>query len=262
VAAVAVHAAAGLLPASRRRAGGGGRVRWAGYLVLGIVSAATVGPWLVLVLAGCGAVEVGRRRLRSAGSAPLHSWPLLAAVAPAMGGLGALSWVAFKVGALAYGGGFVIIPLMQADAVDRYHWMTGSQFLNAVALGQVTPGPVTHTVAVVGYAAAGVGGGLLAAAVAFAPSFAFVLVGAGRFDRLRRNADVRAFLAGAGPAAIGAILGSAISLARALSEPWQAPVLAGAAVLLLVLRRGVVLTLLLAGATGVIVALAGAPLPR
>ncbi len=61
---------------------------------------------------------------------------------------------------------------MQADAVHRYHWMTSGQFLDAVALGQVTPGPVVQTVAVVGYAAGGVGGGLLAAFVAFAPSFA------------------------------------------------------------------------------------------
>ena len=80
----------------------------------------------------------------------------------AVGGLAALSWVAFKVGALSYGGGFVIIPLMQHDAVVTYHWMSGGQFLNAVALGQVTPGPVVQTVAVVGYAAGGLGGGLLA----------------------------------------------------------------------------------------------------
>ena len=54
----------------------------------------------------------------------------------------------FILGFLSYGGGFVIIPLMHADAVNHYHWMTDAQFLNAVALGQVTPGPVTHTVAV------------------------------------------------------------------------------------------------------------------
>jgi chromate transporter len=117
-------------------------------------------------------------------------------------------------------------------------------------------------VTAVGYAAAGVGGALLAACVAFAPSFLFVLAGARRFDDLRANPDVRAFLNGAGPAAIGAILGSAVVLALALSEPWQLAVLAGAAVLLLALRRGVVLTLLLAAAAGVVVALAGAPLPR
>ena len=118
-----------------------------------------------------------------------------------------LAWVAFKVGALSYGGGFVIIPLMQPDAVNTYHWMTDAQFLNAVALGQITPGPVVQTVAVVGYAAAGVGGGLLAALVAFTPSFVFVLVGAPHFDRLRANGAVQAFLTGAGPAVIGAIAG-------------------------------------------------------
>jgi chromate transporter len=194
----------------------------------------------------------------------VHAWPLagaaLAAAAGA-GGLGALAWVALKVGALSYGGGFVIVPLMQADAVGTYRWMTEGQFLNAVAIGQVTPGPVVHTVAVVGYAAAGIGGALLAAVVAFAPSFSFVLLGAERFDRLRRNGGVRAFLDGAGPAAIGAIIGSAVPLARSLGEPWQWAVLAAAAVALLALRRGVVPTLLGAGAVGVAVALAGGPLP-
>ena len=182
-------------------------------------------------------------------------------MAAATGGtLASLSWVAFKVGALSYGGGFVIIPLMQADAVERYGWMTDTEFLNAVALGQVTPGPVTHTVAAVGYAAAGVPGALVAALVAFAPSFAFVLVGARNFDRFLANADVRRFFDGAGPAAIGAILGSAIPLSLALQETWQWAVLAGAAVVLLVLRRGVVLTLLVAGAVGAAAVLLGAPL--
>jgi chromate transporter len=150
---------------------------------------------------------------------------------------------------------------MQSDAVNHYHWMTGSQFLNAVALGQITPGPVVQTVAVVGYAAAGLLGGVIAAAVAFSPSFAFVLLGARHFDRLRANARVRAFLDGAGPAAIGAIGGSAITLARALSEPWQYAVLAAAAVLLLILRRGVVVTLLAAAAAGIIVVSIGLALP-
>ena len=169
--------------------------------------------------------------------------------------------MALKVGALSYGGGFVIIPIMQADAVSHYHWMTSGQFLNAVALGQVTPGPVVQTVAVVGYAAAGIGGGLLAALVAFSPSFAFVLLGANRFDQLRANRSAAAFLGGAGPAAIGAILGAAVPLARALSVPWQYAVLAAAAVALLALRRGTVLTLLLAAAAGAVIALAGGRLP-
>src|SRR5205823_78392 len=167
----------------------------------------------------------------------------LAATAASSGGLAALAWTAFKVGALSFGGGFVIIPLMQGDAVHVYHWMTNAQFLNAVALGQVTPGPVVATVAAVGYAAHGVGGAALAALIAFVPSFTFVLLGGRHFDRLRRDGAARAFLDGAGPAAIGAILGASITLATALQEAWQFGVLAGAAIMLLVLGRGVVSTL-------------------
>jgi len=259
VAAVAVRAGVGLVPESWRRSPA--HWRWIVYAVLGGVAAATLGPWLVLVLLGCGAVEVVWRSLGRGHGVSAQVWPLAAVAGAATGGLLALVWVAFKVGALAYGGGFVIIPLMQADAVDAYHWMTNTEFLNAVALGQVTPGPVTQTVAVVGYAAYGVGGGLLAALVAFLPSFSFVLLGARRFDALRNNIRARAFLGGAGPAAIGAIIGVAIPLALALDEWWQVAVLAGAAVALLVLRRGVVTTLLAAAAAGVVAALVGAPLP-
>ena len=77
------------------------------------------------------------RRRRSAPSRP----GLLAAAVPAAGGLGALAWVAFKVGALSYGGGFVIMPLMQADAVSHYHWMTSAQFLNARGPRPADSGP-------------------------------------------------------------------------------------------------------------------------
>jgi chromate transporter len=260
VAAVALFAAADLAPPSWQRAAA--RPRWIAYALAGAISAATVGAWLVVVLLGCGVIEVALRRARSAGAGVVgvHSWPLLAAGA-ASGGLLALAWVAFKVGALSYGGGFVIIPLMQHDAVDTYHWMTDGQFLSAVALGQVTPGPVVHTVAVVGYAAAGIGGGLLAAAIAFAPSFSFILMGAERFDRLRANQGVRGFLDGAGPAAIGAIAGAAIPLALALSETWQFVVLATAGGVLFLRRRGVVLTLIAAGAAGALASALGAPLP-
>jgi chromate transporter len=116
-------------------------------------------------------------------------------------------------------------------------------------------------VAAVGYAAHGLAGGVLAAAVAFTASFSFVLLGGERFERLRANVAARAFLDGAGPAAIGAILGAAVTLARALSEGWQFALLAAAGVLLLGLRRDVVTILLLAGAAGAVIGLAGAPLP-
>ena len=238
VAAVAVQAGWSLLLPSWKRAkqaGSSRRVRWALYLLAGGAAAAAIGPWLVLVLLGCGLTELAIRHPRRAGprgapgtrSLRITPLPLVmipaaraAGTAAAAGGLGALAWTALKVGALSFGGGFVIIPLMRADAVG-HHWMTSSQFLNAVALGQITPGPVVQTVAAVGYAAGGVGGGLLAALVAFSPSFVFVLGGARYFSALRGNKHAQAFLDGAGPAAIGAIGGSAIPLAAALTQPWQ-----------------------------------------
>lgn len=192
------------------------------------------------------------------------AWPLIGALVSGgagVGGLGALAWTSFKVGALSYGGGFVIIPLMRADAVDRHGWMTEARFLDAVALGQVTPGPVVHTVSAVGYAAYGVGGALFAATIAFAPSFVLILVLAPRFATLRSDERLRAFLDGAGPAAIGAILGAAVPLALSLTELWQAVVLVAAVAGLFVLRRGVVTTLLVAGCVGVAIALFGGPVP-
>jgi chromate transporter len=285
VAAVAVQAGWSLLvPSWTRARKAGRRSRWIPYLLAGGAAAATIGPWLVLVLLGCGITEMAIRTGRPAGSAAGLT-PLLgvskagvskagvskagatmlaakAAAAVAAGGvLLPVAWVAFKVGALSFGGGFVIIPLMQADAVG-HHWMTSGQFLNAVALGQITPGPVVQTVAAVGYAPAGLGGGLLAALVAFAPSFVFILGGARYFSALRGNDKAQSFLDGAGPAAIGAILGSAIILTRALTQDWQYAVLAGAVVVLLALKRGVVPTLLAAAAAGLIIALAGGSLPH
>jgi chromate transporter len=292
---VAVRAAAGLAPGSWKRASGrvSARFRWLMYLAAGGVAAATAGPYLVLVVFGCGLVEVAVR-LRAGASAPSptepsptepnraepggagapgptgpdtssqgRSWamlPLLAAPTIAVGGLGALVWEAFKVGALSYGGGFVIIPLMQHDVVSTYHWMSGAKFLSVVALGQVTPGPVVLTVAAVGYAAAGIGGGLLAALVAFAPSFVFVIAGGPRFGRIRSSQRVQSFLTGAGPAAVGAIAGAAVPLGLQLSHVWQVGLLVVAAGWVLALRRGTVTALLGAGALGVIAALAGAPL--
>jgi chromate transporter len=296
VPAVAVAAAVGLIPASWRRAGGSNpgtraaRGRWIAYLVAGGAAAATVGPWLVIVLAACGLAEVSARtRPRFRPDGPGSSGPgapgpespgpgapgpelpglgrsglgavvlPLAAAVPAAAGLLAVAWEGLKVGALSYGGGFVIIPLMQHDAVNTYHWMTAGQFLSAVALGQITPGPVVQTVAVVGYAAAGIGGGLLAALVAFTPSFLFVLGGGRYFDRLRASAAVQAFLTGAGPAAIGAIAGAALPLALALTHLWQLGVLGLAAAWLLGVRRGVVSAIVGAAGLGVLAFAAGAP---
>ena len=234
VAAVAVRAGVSLVPGSMERMVGAARIRWVVYAAAGAAAAIGAGSWLVLVLLACGMIELIVRSAHGGISRAALSvaWPVIPLAALVAGSTWvSLAWTSFKVGALSYGGGFVIIPLMQGDAVGVYGWMTDGEFLNAVALGQVTPGPVVQTVAVVGYAAAGVAGAFFASVVAFAPSFWFVLLGGERFDRLRANRRARAFL---GAAAFGTLF---------------------------LLRRGVVLTLLAAGAIGAGLALAGAPLP-
>ncbi len=260
VPAVALFAASRLVAQSRQRLGTRRTelARWTLYALAGALVAALAGSYVVLVLLGCGALEVAMRSPGRTSSGPAH------ALAPAallhtvgLAGVGALCLVALKVGALSYGGGFVIIPLMQHDVVTTYHWMSGAQFLNAVALGQVTPGPVVLTVAVVGYAVAGIGGALLATVVVFAPSFLFVLFGATHFDQIRSNHAVASFLTGASPAVIGAIAGSAIPLGLSLHHLWQVPVLVAALAWLFVIKRGVVSALLLAGAVGIVLALLG-----
>lgn len=257
VPAVAVAAAIGLVAPSWKRVGAvlARRRAWMVYGIAGAVASAAVGPWVVVVMVICGLASIGMSTRVAVVLAPMG-------VSLATGGLAAVAWVGFKVGALAYGGGFVIVPLMQADAVNHHHWMTATQFLNTVALGQITPGPVTLTVAGVGYAAAGVGGALMAAVSAFSPSFVFVMMGGPRFDRIRSNVTVQAFLGGAGPAAIGAIAGSAVPLAMSLRFGWQVAVLVVAAVWLLLLRRGLIVALVVAALVGVTAASVGAPIPR
>ncbi len=193
------------------------------YVIAGALGAIFAGPAVVAVLLLCGLAQLGRHTLQST------VWP-------------ALVWLAVKVGALSYGGGYVIIPLMRGDA-ER--WMSEQAFANAVAYGQITPGPVTHTIALVGYAATGIPGALAATAIAFAPSFVLVMLGARHFERLRSNTNARAFLDGAGPAAAGAILGAAVPLLGAIDHTWQWVVLAAAALALL--ARAAPIAVLVAG---------------
>src|SRR3954447_21599859 len=114
VAAVAVHAAAALMPGSLRRARGDARIRWAAYVAVGAAAAATVGAWLVVLLAASGAGGVGRRRAGAArrprGAAQVCAWPALAAAAPAAGGLGALAWLALQGRGPSAGRGLGDVP--------------------------------------------------------------------------------------------------------------------------------------------------------
>ena len=254
VAVVALNAAYQLVPGSWQRFTSTQRARWFVYAILGVLCTNFLPAFVVLVLLACGLFEV---MLRASDQRLGLIGPLALGHGAALTGLGAVCWVALKVGALSYGGGFVIIPLMQHDVVSTYHWMTNAQFLNAVALGQITPGPVVQTVAVVGYSARGLTGALLAAFIAFTPSFIFVLIGAPRFEKIRKNKNVASFFAGAGTAVIGAIAGASVPLTRALHHGWQIPLLLLMFVWVFLLRKGVVSGLLICGAVGIALSFLG-----
>jgi len=125
-----------------------------------------------------------------------------------------------KVGSFIFGGGLVIIPLLEAEVVEQLHWLTTQEFINGVAIGQLSPGPVVLTAAFVGYKVAGVLGALVSAIAIFTPSFAFIMLAAPLLRRLRRSAWVRAFLQGVKAAVVGAIAGASWPLLRtALVQP-------------------------------------------
>jgi chromate transporter len=119
-----------------------------------------------------------------------------------------------KVGSVIYGGGLVIIPFLSEDVVSRLHWLTATEFLDGVAIGQITPGPVVLTAAFIGYKVAGVLGSLIATVGIFTPSFLLIMLAAPILLRMRKNPWIKAALQGVTPAALGAIAAAAIPLAQ------------------------------------------------
>jgi len=173
---------------------------------------------------------------------------ILGAVAGAAA-LPALAWVFVKTGALLFGGGYVLIPLLQPEALAR-GWLTKTQFLDGIALGQATPGPIVTTSAFVGYAVAGVPGAVVATVAIYVPSFVFVMAGTGPFLRSFRDSPaVSAFTRGVSAAALGAIAGAGVTLGRVgLNTPLKA--LIGIVALVALLRRAPI-WLVLPAAAGV-----------
>jgi chromate transporter len=168
------------------------------WFLLGSVALTLAFPAAVaLVLLGAsviGIVAFGKRTKIAA----VHLWPLFAYF--------------FKTGALIFGGGLVLIPLLQGDIVVRHHWITSRQFIDAVAVGQLTPGPVVITSAFIGYLLAGMKGAVAAAAGMFLPSFLFVFAAAPFLDLVRNHPLAKAALRGLMPAVVGAIVAATVPL--------------------------------------------------
>jgi chromate transporter len=175
------------------------------------------GPAAIFLLAGC--IGVGIYHSRRAGLvaglvvivlsiAEHHAQSILPAMSAAEGtsaGLWDVGVFFFKVGALTFGGGLTIIAFIQDQVVNQLHWITAEQFMDALAIGQVTPGPVIMLAAFVGYKVAGLAGAAVAATVIFLPSFVLMLSILPVLDRIRTLAWMRAAMRGISPAVVGAI---------------------------------------------------------
>jgi chromate transporter len=168
----------------------------------------------LVVLAGAGALAAAAKRPRALSIAwlvPIGG----ASGAPAAFGLGTLFLTFAKIGAVLFGSGYVLLAFLRADFVDRLHWLTESQLLDAVAAGQVTPGPVFTTATFIGYVLDGVTGGLVATAGIFLPAFVFVAISGPLVPRIRRSPIAGAVLDGINVASLALMAAVTIELGRA-----------------------------------------------
>jgi chromate transporter len=149
----------------------------------------------------------------------------LAATA-SVGTLLTLAWFFVKAGALTFGSGLAIVPFLRDGVVHQHHWLTDAQFLDAIAMGLITPGPVVITATFVGYLAAGWQGAIVATVAIFTPIFLGVVLPGPWFMRHRDNRQIRAFVTGATAAAAGAIAGVVVVLSRQTITEWVAAAIA------------------------------------
>jgi chromate transporter len=193
---------------------------WTIFAVLAITTAWTKSEimWL-FVLCGCLAMIV-----KAPPALPIRATPLMSiSLHPLLTGLhgvaaaatvGALFFFFLKAGAFVFGSGLAIVPFLYGGVVAKFHWLTERQFVDAVAVAMITPGPVVITAGFIGYLVAGVLGALAAAWAVFAPPYFIVLFGAPYYRRFAQNRQVKAFVQGVTAAAVGAIAGAAYILAR------------------------------------------------
>ncbi|MGH7353046.1 MAG: chromate efflux transporter [Candidatus Rokuibacteriota bacterium] len=203
---------------------------WLQWLIAAVAFAVTVAvqaevAWIFLVAGALGAVYYGAlfRGRASTTSSLVLGLPLViarsgdAALAPA---LGKLFTFFLKAGSLTFGSGLVIVPFLEKGLVQQTGWLNEHEFLVAVAMGMISPGPVVITATFVGYLVAGFWGAVVATIGIFLPSFLLVLIVAPILQRYRTNASVQGFIKGAYGAAIGTILGACVLLGRIAIGDW------------------------------------------
>ena len=140
----------------------------------------------------------------------LPAIPLIAKVGLAL----SVSFIFLRIGAVTFGGGFVMIPEIENEVVNSHHWLTHQEFADATALGQITPGPVLIMATFVGFRVAGFLGALFSTLCVFLPSFLMTIAAGSSFRRFRTNRQMQAFLRGVAPAVTGLLAAAAWSVAR------------------------------------------------
>jgi chromate transporter len=153
----------------------------------------------------------------------LRSAAALAAAMPVLAKLGLLLTLAsifLRIGAVTFGGGYVMVPLIESEVVNGHGWLTHREFVEAFALGQITPGPVLVTATFIGYRVAGTLGALVATVSIFLPSLVLTVVAGSSLRRFRSNRQVQAFLRGVTPAVVGLLVAAAWTTARAGIHTW------------------------------------------
>jgi chromate transporter len=189
---------------------------------------------VALLFIGCGILGVlyygslFRKRTTSTTSSLLAGVPLVAAsVGPGSGAmLGKLFAFFLKAGSLTFGSGLVIVPFLEKGLVQQTGWLNEREFLVAVAMGMISPGPVVITATFVGYLVAGFGGAVVATIGIFLPSFLLILIVAPILMRYGANPNVQGFIKGAYAAAIGTILGACVLLGRIAIGDWLTALIA------------------------------------
>ena len=151
--------------------------------------------------------------------------------------LGLMSWIFLKISVVAFGGGYVMIPILQWDMVDHLKWLTQQQFLDGILLGFVTPGPIIITATFVGYWLKGFIGALVATVAIFSPPILIVIFLAPFYQRIKEGQWMRPIIQGILAALIGMLVLVTVQMGRASLTDWQSwTIMAGAVVALIVLR--------------------------
>ena len=203
---------------------------WAVYLVLAVVTVVTESEVAWLFIAAGALVMVVRAPPKWLRSGPLGA--VAAPLVPAM--LGTIDWPLLtqiglffaKAGAFVFGSGLAIVPFLYGGVVTEHQWLNDKQFVDAVAVAMITPGPVVITVGFIGYLVAGFWGACVAALATFLPCYLFTVIPAPYFKKYGRLPAVKAFVDGITAAAIGAITGAVIVIAKRSIVDWPTAALA------------------------------------